>query len=192
MPIWQHVRSLTADMGEFRRNALVVYRCRKRGCLLGFAYPAELLPEDPIWQEWMERRGPNAIGEWCFYAFRNEISFVRVLSEDAEWEDYGEGQIYFSPDSWEKFTDGPRLPELRERAGLPLLEEIGGKIDDGDASVWKATWQRDWRSYEGMALQYGHPGWVKCNHTEAVITLEELEADRARYRHRHPIILPKR
>ena len=170
----QIVETVTKDLGQFRKTALVIYRCRKRGCLLGFAYPNKQLPGDSVIY-------PGS--EWSFFAFRNVVLYADVPVQES-W--VGKNQWEGGYAEWEKWDYGPQLQKLRMQQDLPDMD-----VSWGESAEWRMVADVLWDALSGDP---GEPqsGWLKCAHAEVMLDLEEVRADIARYHHRHPVMLPKR
>ena len=185
--------------GYFRKNALVVYRCR-RGCLLGFAWPA-LLNAPPDRGDGVARRwkaqvtepvfGGNPITEipeedWKFYAYRHidpEIQFMGDPNDDNTVGWAPAGSIRASKQGFvEHWNDPDEPPPAYDDAGVMGQRDV---VRDIFGFAW-----RHLELHPPVFFTSNPPGLVNCKHAEAELSHANVVRDMGVYHPRKPIILP--
>lgn len=185
--------------GYFRKNALVVYRCR-RGCLLGFAWLALLnvSPDraDGVARLWRVKPVQGIFStapmldpperDWKFYAYRHidpEIEFMVGPGniDTVGWAPAGsigaakQGVV----DHW---YDPDEPPPTYDDANV-----VGQR--DVVCDVFGCAW-RHLELHPPLVSTGNPPGLVNCRHVEVVLTYDDVLSDMGRYHPRKPIILP--
>lgn len=213
------VERLTEDMGRFRRTAKVVYRCRARNCLLGFAYPILAVPP---WEPVPEFGALDSAGRllvrfprefkvmdsgsivpergepfspWL-WSFRTQWWMFTYRHIEPEIEFYGDPANPFDSVGWLPVTN------MREcRIGsAEQLNRIGEVVEPEDLNI---TGKRNvWRVTDQFEFRYRHehppylvagypPGYMNCKHTECVLEYPTVVEDMSVYSHKKPLLLPR-
>lgn len=208
------------DKGQFRRTAKVVYRCRKCGKLLGFAYPVRMLhPQEPVQFGELDDDGhllvnapvleandqggiyPERPEPWGPFTFLRDLKpgymfetwwFFAYRHVDPEFMFIGDGpdDVGFSPAGGLKGLQ----PGREAPEGVRASSSPGSIGVCGKRDVWQVTDSELWRQLEKNppVFEAGNPpGLLVCKDNEAELSLEEVENDMGVYSPRNAIELPK-
>ncbi|PLA11010.1 hypothetical protein [Corynebacterium riegelii] len=208
------------DKGRFRRTAKVVYRCRKCGKLLGFAYPVRMLhPQEPVQFGELDDDGHLLVNapvletneQGRIYPQRPEpwgpLTFLGNLEPGYMFETWWFFAYRHVDPEFMFLGDGPDDVGFSPAGGIKGLQ-VGREAPEdvrassspgyigvgGERDVWAVT-AKDWWRQSVKRPPVLHldnpPGLLVCKDSEAELSLEEVENDMEQYLPHSPVRLPK-